>query len=147
MQFSWMALQVLKQERFTEKSINQRDEYETRTRKVVDLIPKLMKRASRNSWTCDPEVHVKGQTYDEVTKLLQGYIENEVNLNTENTCKQTCEFYEVSNATCLNDKEDGVRFCARSGGKMCRGTILDCQFVDADMSVCVSVSYSHTNLF
>lgn len=141
MQFSWMALHILKHERFTEIASSKRKAYEDRTKRVVSLIPKLMAGAKRNSWTCDPPKHIKNETYDEVTRLLQGFIENEVNLNSENTCTQTCDFYEVTNGTCTSDKEQKVLFCARQ--KMCYGTILDCQFVDADMSVCLSVSLFH----
>ncbi|KAL5276194.1 hypothetical protein ACFFRR_001798 [Megaselia abdita] len=136
MQFSWMTLQILNKESFANEAISKRREYEERTKKVVTLIPKLMATAKRNSWICDPAIHVKNETYDEVTRLLQGFIENEVNLNQENTCTQTCDFYEVANGTCTSDKEEKVLFCARQ--KMCYGTILDCRFVDKDMSVCLS---------
>lgn len=138
MQFSWMILQILNKETNSDAASSKRLAYEERTKKVITLIPKLMARGKTNVWTCDPRSHVKGVTYDEVTRLLQGFIENEVNLNRENTCTQTCDFYEVANGTCTTDKEEKVLFCARQ--KMCYGTILDCQFVEADMSVCLSVS-------
>lgn len=138
MQFSWMLRQIIENKNFTEEAAKQRQEYEARNSKVINLIPKIMSISPRISWTCDPKEQVKGVTYDEVTRLLQGYIENEVNLNTENTCKQSCDFYEVANVTCTNDKEKEVLFCQRQ--KLCKGTILDCQFVEADMGVCLSVS-------
>lgn len=131
-------MQILDKKQFSEVASSKGRDYEDRTRKVLSLIPKLMARAKRNSWTCDPALHIKGETYDEVTRLLQGFIENEVNLNHESSCAQTCDFYEVANGTCSSDKDKEVLFCERQ--KLCYGTILDCQFVDADMSVCLSVS-------
>lgn len=116
-----------------------RQEFEDRIKRVRTLIPKIMATSPRTLWSCDAKPQKKGTTYDEVTRLLQGFIENEVNLNTEDTCSQTCEFYEVANATCSSSKEKEVLFCSRQ--KMCYGTILDCEFVDADMQVCLSVSF------
>ena len=43
----------------------------------------VMQDLSPNFWRCDPKRHERGVTYEEVTQLLQGHIEGEVDL----TCK------------------------------------------------------------
>jgi hypothetical protein len=77
---------------------------------------------------------VPGETYAEVTRLLQGYIENEVDMNSEGTCRDNCAYYSVAkNHNCFKDQ-----FCERQ--KRCKGRIFDCQYVDSDMWVCPAVS-------
>ena len=45
---------------------------------------------SREFLKCDPAVHEEGKTFFQVTKLLQGYIENEVDMNPSQNCKSQC---------------------------------------------------------
>lgn len=75
-----------------------------------------------------------GETYAEVTRLLQGYIENEVDMNSEGTCRNDCGYYTLAEShDCFKDQ-----FCAKQ--LKCKGRIIDCQYIDSDMWVCQSVS-------
>lgn len=72
-----------------------------------------------------------------MTRLLQGYIENEVDMNADGTCRDNCAAYTVAeNHGCFKDQ-----FCAKQNA--CKGRILNCKYIDSDMWVCPSVS---TNL-
>lgn len=76
-----------------------------------------------------------GETYLQVTRLLQGYIENEVNLNKEFTCKETCSFYKYAQVEgCYKEG-----YCAQQ--PTCNGKVLKCQYVDSDMWICPAVSH------
>ena len=115
-------------------------EFEKRTERTLKSLRETMKRSSRIVWTCDPEKLVKGKTYDEVTRLLQGYIENEVDLNNDETCRATCPYYQNTKSEgCFKDK-----FCARQ--PRCSGRLYDCQFVDSDMWVCPAVGFGNFNI-
>lgn len=113
-----------------------RNDFEKRTEKTVRLLREVMNRADRIVWRCDPEKYVLGKNYDEVTRLLQGYIENEVDMNYNRECWQTCEDYSsTKNEGCFKDK-----FCARQ--ERCTGNIHSCRRFDSDMNICPSVCCS-----
>lgn len=99
-----------------------------------------MDTASRDIWKCDPRQYSIG-TYEEVTNFMQGVVENEVNMNKENDCKNSCPDYKVAeNHVCFNGT-----YCAQQpeGGErdrsVCRGKIVDCEFIGSDLNVCKSV--------
>ncbi|XP_075158797.1 uncharacterized protein LOC142232004 isoform X2 [Haematobia irritans] len=137
MEFSWMILRVYGKGNFTQEAELMRKDFEKRTDKTVRLLRDVMKRADRIVWRCDPDKYVLGQNYDEVTRLLQGYIENEVDMNYNRECWQTCEDYtSTKNEGCFKDK-----FCARQ--ERCSGNIHSCRRFDSDMFICQSPRDSH----
>ncbi|XP_073830143.1 uncharacterized protein isoform X2 [Musca autumnalis] len=137
MEFSWMILRVYGKGNFTQEAELMRTDFEKRTEKTVRLLREVMNRADRIVWRCDPEKYEHGKTYDEVTRLLQGYIENEVDMNYNRECWQTCEDYtSTKNEGCFKDK-----FCARQ--ERCTGSIHSCRRFDSDMMICPSPRDSH----
>lgn len=76
----------------------------------------------------------------QITNFLTGYVDNEINLNKDGSCWNSCEDYKwAANHRC----SDGT-FCdqqRRMGhATTCNGTILDCSYIDASMQICPSVS-------
>lgn len=75
-----------------------------------------------------------------MTRLLQGYIDNEVNLNPINDCKKTCSDHKLtSNEICYNGT-----YCAQEpkevqDARKCKGVVVDCDFVGSDLTICPSV--------
>lgn len=120
---------------YTNEANLMRDEFEKRTNRTQSLLREVMKRADRNVWRCDPMHHIKGETYDEITRLLQGYVENEVDMNPDSTCRESCGYYSIAKSHgCFKEL-----YCARQ--PRCTGKLLNCQYVDSDMWICPSVSY------
>lgn len=79
---------------------------------------------------------------DEVTRLLQGYVDNEVNLNAANDCKLSCTDYQLTtNHLCYNGS-----YCAENTASApqtdlkCNGQVVGCDFVGNDMTICPTVS-------
>lgn len=70
-----------------------------------------------------------------VSVLCQGYVVNEVDLNQDNTCKESCSAY-------TNSQEKGCfgnQFCAQS--RRCpSGRIYNCGFIEADSNICTSAT-------
>ncbi|XP_034489780.1 uncharacterized protein LOC117793546 isoform X2 [Drosophila innubila] len=131
-EFSWMMLRVYGKGNFSKEAEIMRRDYEKRTERAVNLLKEVMRRADRIVWRCDPTKHVSKVTYDEVTRLLQGYIENEVDLNGDETCRETCSYYQSTRSEgCFKDK-----YCARQ--PKCSGRLYNCQYIDSDMWVCPS---------
>ena len=114
----------------------------------MNVIKSVLPGMSRDYWRCDPTTHREGDTYLQITKLLQvssitlhssictvtvqGYIENEVDMNERGTCKKECSAYTYAESRgCFKNL-----FCAKQ--KRCEGRIFDCQFFHADAWVCMS---------
>lgn len=75
-----------------------------------------------------------GETYEEFTQLLQGYIQNEVDLNPDQTCRENCAEYTYTKSHgCFNNL-----YCQKQ--RRCNGKIINCRYVDSDMWICPSVS-------
>ncbi|KAH8388542.1 hypothetical protein KR093_009159 [Drosophila rubida] len=131
-EYSLMIRHVSNQDNFSVEINNIRNNYENITENALDSLIKALRLATRGVWHCDPEKHIYKVTYDEVTRLLQGYVENEVNLNNEDSCSKTCPDYQNTTRTgCFEDE-----FCSKQ--PQCSGKIYDCQFFDSDVSVCQS---------
>lgn len=119
---------------FSRESHLMRERFEDRVEKTQLLMRKVMERADRSVWRCDPRHHIEGETFITVTRLLQGYIENEVDMNNDNTCRENCQAYQFTETySCYKEL-----FCARQ--PKCSGKLLNCQFFDSDMWICPSVS-------
>uniref|UniRef100_A0A1B0D3K4 Uncharacterized protein n=1 Tax=Phlebotomus papatasi TaxID=29031 RepID=A0A1B0D3K4_PHLPP len=137
MQFSWMLLKTFGKGNYTQEPQLMRQRFENRTEKTQELVKRVMERSDREVWRCDPEVHVEGETYEQFTRLLQGYIENEVDMNTDGTCKENCAAYTFTQSHgCFKDL-----YCAQQ--PQCKGRIINCTYVDSDMWICPSKL--HTN--
>lgn len=111
---------------FTGEVWQSRKIYEKRTNEVVETARKAMQNVSREVWKCDPKKHKKGETYQEITNFLQGYVENEINLDNHGRCGRDCVEYTFAKS---NEKRP-----------TCSGHVLDCNFIDADMWICDAVS-------
>ncbi|XP_031638450.1 uncharacterized protein LOC116350692 [Contarinia nasturtii] len=113
-----------------------KDELDLRVDLIRRNVKNLLKIAKRDSWVCDrfPYVHV--DEYIQVTKFLQGYVDNELNFNQEDTCKNTCEDFTNTNHVRCADKT----LCAQNRNTdlvVCNGQIRDCQEIPSeDVEVC-----------
>ncbi|XP_060651515.1 uncharacterized protein LOC132788200 [Drosophila nasuta] len=68
-----------------------RENYNEITQTALTSLKEVTEKTDRLLWRCDPSPHIQNITYDEVTRLLQGYIENEVDLNTYGYCFCLCD--------------------------------------------------------
>ncbi|KAI5639122.1 hypothetical protein NE865_08322 [Phthorimaea operculella] len=130
MQFSWMLLRIYGKGNFTQEASLTRTRYGERTAQTATAARAALAMARRDLYRCDPPVHKEGETYAQVTRLLQGYIENEVDMNADGTCRDNCAYYTLAtNHGCFKDQ-----YCSKQ--KTCRGRILNCQYIDSDMWIC-----------
>uniref|UniRef100_A0A2M4A7E9 Putative secreted protein n=2 Tax=Anopheles triannulatus TaxID=58253 RepID=A0A2M4A7E9_9DIPT len=139
MQFAYMVLRAQGNGNFTVESTARKNELQTRLNRTHELLQRTMEQTSRDYWRCDPErqAHRENETYLQFTRLLQGYIENEVDMNTENTCRETCAHYQYGHRQEQCYKE---LYCTRQ--PKCAGRIYDCEYVDSDMWICPSAPQS-----
>lgn len=83
--------------------------------------------------TCEPSKYVEGRTHIEVTRLIQGFYENESHLNSIGTCSDTCESH------------NNTRTYDCSPGQLCKyqldcdGRVHDCFYRDSHAKkICIS---------
>jgi len=132
LQFSYMMLKIYNKGNFTAEAEAAKTKFEEQATEKMNSIKMVLPTMSRQYRKCDPTEHRKGETYLEVTKLLQGYIENEVDMNPSQSCKSKCSAYNYAESeSCYKDL-----FCAKQ--PRCNGRIFDCQFFNADAWVCMA---------
>ncbi|XP_018301872.1 uncharacterized protein orion isoform X2 [Mycetomoellerius zeteki] len=130
-QFSYMLLRLYNEgNNFSEEIQTLKHQYAIRTSETLRAVKIAMAYAPRSLWRCDPRVHKLGETYTELKQLFQGYIVNEVDLNTESTCKENCAYYGYTKVYgCYQNQ-----FCSKQ--RQCNGKILHCEYIDSDMWIC-----------
>ncbi|XP_014242049.1 uncharacterized protein LOC106662462 [Cimex lectularius] len=130
LQFSWMLLKAYDKGNFEMESELFKHKYLERMEQQANSIVYEMQQAPNEIKKCDPLIHKQDETYTELTRFLQGYIVNEVDLNKEKTCAEDCSFYKYTKQhSCFQDQ-----FCAKQ--PICKGNIVGCNFVDSDMWIC-----------
>ncbi|XP_054288862.1 uncharacterized protein LOC129004333 isoform X1 [Macrosteles quadrilineatus] len=130
MQFSWMLLRLYKKGNFTTESRLMRERYLERMAEQAISLKEALKEADSAYWKCDPKHQVEGETYIQLTRLLQGYIQNEVDMNPKQTCSENCGYYQMTKQHSCYENQ----FCAKQ--RACQGDIVECQYIDSDMWVC-----------
>lgn len=80
-------------------------------------------------------------SYIEISRFFQGYVDNEVNLNKEGNCRRSCsDFTKTKHYQCAEDT-----FCRKSldpwekSKLICKGEIYDCQYFDGELNICPAV--------
>lgn len=79
---------------------------------------------------------VFADVYHQITRFIQGYVDNEVNLNQDASCKHTCSDHkQTKNFNCKSDT-----LCAENhidlASTKCNGTVLNCEFIGDDLTAC-----------
>ncbi|KAK9501687.1 hypothetical protein O3M35_012367 [Rhynocoris fuscipes] len=129
-QFSWMLLRVYNKGNFSMETNLMKQSYLERMATQAVALKNALKSAKNDLWKCDPKIHSEGETYTEITRFLQGFIVNEVDLNSENTCRENCAFYKYTKQhSCFKNQ-----FCSKQSP--CKGNVVGCTFVDSDMWIC-----------
>ncbi|CAB3374677.1 Hypothetical predicted protein [Cloeon dipterum] len=132
MQFSWMILKQYEKGNFTREAELLQAKTELRSAEKAAAASEAMKTASRFVWRCDPKQHVENETYVQLTELLQGYVQNEVDLNPKASCGENCAYYTYAKVHgCYHNQ-----YCSKQ--RKCAGRVFDCQFVDSDSWICPS---------
>ncbi|XP_066151755.1 uncharacterized protein [Euwallacea fornicatus] len=137
-QFAYLGNLIWEKGANDDLSIGVRKRYEQRTTHVINGLALAMKQP-QDIWKCDPETFILGKTYDAFTRLLQGVIQNEVDINSYRTCKRTCNDYHFTKSYGCYDYESD--FCSKLEG--CSGNVINCFFVESYGTICASAAKSY----
>lgn len=77
-------------------------------------------------------------TYHQITRFIQGYVDNEINLNADTSCSHSCsDFQQTTNFGC-----QPKTLCAEQHidlvATRCTGTIYNCDKLENDLTICPS---------
>ncbi|XP_017096761.2 uncharacterized protein [Drosophila bipectinata] len=134
MEFSWMVQRKMGRGNFTQELLLMRTNHQKRLDAAVEILQDVMNKSDRIYWRCDPEKnkHVEGETYDRVTRLLQGFVENEINLHSDQSCWNTCDDYHDTRSNgCYQPEQE---LCGQQPS--CNGRLYNCGLIDSDMTIC-----------
>lgn len=134
-----MILNIFEKGNYTEAAKQLRSEFQERMMTYVDKSREVLENSDRSLLRCDPDNYVENGTYLQLTRLLQGYIVNEADLNSERSCIGTCSDYQFSEIH--PECSTGV-ICRRPKSSVCKGTILFCEAMKDDMWICPSIDGS-----
>lgn len=132
-QFSYMILLMYNHgSNFSKEMDLVKQQYAMRTSESLRAVRTAMAFAPRDIWRCDPRVHKSEETYTEMKQLFQGYIVNEVDMNSESTCRENCAYYSYAKVYgCYQNQ-----FCSQQ--RRCNGKLVNCEYIDSDMWICPS---------
>ncbi|XP_066151751.1 uncharacterized protein [Euwallacea fornicatus] len=133
-QFAYLNNRILQPGNYTELSQITKKNFERRVNETTSVFKGIMEIVPSEFWQCDPKKHVKGKTYDEFTRLLQGHIQNEVDMSSGGTCRETCAAYPSGTSYGCYDSES--KYCRET--ERCNGRLLKCQFIESHMNICPS---------
>ncbi|CAH1108484.1 unnamed protein product [Psylliodes chrysocephalus] len=133
-QFAYMAMRLQEIGNYTEMSLKAREEYKTRTKYLMNSMAGIMKISNGNIYRCDPKSHIEGETYTQLTQLLQAHVQNEVDLNPTGTCTENCAMYtSTKNYGCYDSSSE---YCRKM--KPCNGDLYNCRFVESHLKTCIA---------
>lgn len=85
-------------------------------------------------------------SYTEIVNFIQGYIDNEINFNREDTCSKQCsDFKHVDYHICRNSTLCILNYLDKNKTR-CDGDIRSCEFIESDMELCPNVSAAQINV-
>ena len=90
-QFSYMMLKLYNKGNFTLESDLARKNFESQATAKLLAVKGVLPNMSRVYWRCDPDNYQENVNYVRVTELLQGIVENEVDMSSLSSCKDKCE--------------------------------------------------------
>lgn len=96
-------------------------------------------------WSCDD--FKTADTYTQLTNFIQGYVDNEINLNPYGSCAPYCSDYKSTKNYDCNEKTLCAANYYDKNKTRCHGTIRDCDYFDSTFTYCPNVSESNKLFF
>nr|XP_053657234.1 uncharacterized protein LOC128706306 [Cherax quadricarinatus] len=134
LEFAWMILRVHNEGNFTAEHEVSEQLYLQYSDDILREAKRVIADESRGFYRCDPSEHIEGETYVQLTELLQGYVENEVDMSTDGSCSQNCAYYQHAKSEGCYIHE--IQYCGKR--RRCMGTLHDCQYNHAYSGICHS---------
>ncbi|XP_046390047.1 uncharacterized protein LOC124158778 [Ischnura elegans] len=135
MQFSWMILSLYDHGNFTRAAKGMDNRIEQILLEKTETAKQAISLASQEYWNCDPHKHQENVTYVQLTNLIQGHIQNEIDINPTHNCREECSHYSGDTFAEVTSCYQGL-FCDVQ--PKCTGRLIGCRFIDSDSQVCLS---------
>ncbi|XP_043231393.1 uncharacterized protein LOC122386344 [Amphibalanus amphitrite] len=103
-QFAYMLLRLFDKGSFLVEAQHFTDNYKATSAKLAEEVSLALRHLDSLFWRCDPAPHRRGATFEEVTALLQGYLENEWYLKRKSDwsrswiCNTVCSDFDITSS-------------------------------------------------
>lgn len=168
LQLSYILLTASGHGNFQQESLSFQDSFQQQYTNFRECIDDMLREANRDLWKCDPNPYlnksiffqsqiavcaraennwynnfIPDDYYTAVTNFWQGYIDNEINLNGDQSCSNTCEDYRDTKHFQCNENT----MCAHNNfkNKTCNGRVVNCTTIDDDFTACSLVWFNTVN--
>lgn len=135
MQYSYFLLHLNNEGTFLNQSLALEHKFDKTNGNYENIFIYQILNLDRDIWRCDANEQIENVTYIQVTKFLQGFVENEADLHKNSSCRKNCGDYQSVKPKTKNCQEKTN--CLRKD--ICEGQILNCTFFDSDLWICPSV--------
>lgn len=93
---------------------------------------------SRVIWSCDN--FSSNESYTQLTNFIQGYVDNEINLNADGSCAPYCsDFKATKNYGCKTGTLCAANYLDHNKTR-CMGSVRDCDYFGPSFTYCSNVS-------
>jgi hypothetical protein len=127
-QVAYMVKTLYSEENFKKDAEEATKMFERDINDVIVATKKYMVKASTEMWRCDPDHHVRGETYVEITNFLHGYIEN--------TEAPRCDDTNTSKSLPFKLKQE--KCCKIWSHQPICSRVKKCKSIDSAMDICLS---------
>lgn len=136
--FSWNILRLNNMGAFINEAYDSFSEHQKRSDYMRSKFKSVIAGAGKEVRKCDPDVQVLGETYDQFTRVSQGFIVNSGNLGTNYYCQKSCSYFKRSTVNGCQNYYDS--YCLKDIGN---GNVFNCEADSKHetINVCPSVSY------
>ncbi|XP_031617015.1 uncharacterized protein LOC116336929 [Contarinia nasturtii] len=139
-QMSYMILSYYNSgalENYSEQVDILRTTFQQRFSDLRQIATRFLKKSDKTVWKCDTIVNNVFSSYTEISNFLQGFVDNEANLNSDASCSGVCSnFRKTAHFQCQSGSLCDSRVNDHEQAK-CSGIIRDCQSIDdSDVNIC-----------
>lgn len=115
------------------------DKYKDRLKSIHGTVKMALESASCDVWNCRVNQEIYDSRFRFLLRFLEGYIDNEINLNEDSSCGKICNdytktkhFHCADRTMCADPNPSHALNGLREENVICDGIIRDCRDIDVD---------------
>merc|ERR1719346_728657 len=105
-QFSYIVFKMYAHDSLIMEADVSKRKFATNTAYKISFARELLRKSSQEYWHCDDKAGREGSSYVRMINLLQGHIENEVDMNSRGSCRDNCATFNADAWICNSQNPD-----------------------------------------
>lgn len=116
-------------------------QFQTRFDTKRQIFYDLMQNIDNSVWRCDPSQYIEGVTYEQLSGILQAFIDHENNLSSIRTCSDDCNHFQNTKSYHCDWSP-----CDKDIKGKCNGRVKRCIRANGTTEICLSVRITFKTL-